>query len=206
MNVRKGSKWLLVLLLSASLAFSASPVGADDFDLETNPILFASKQLKVTAYPQAWSNWCWVAAAKSVANFHTGNKSTQCQFYKWGKKSSSCPNNTGNWTNYQNIFKQLGFKSNGTEVSGSVTFSRIKTEINNSRPLILRRSWLNNNGKKTGTHHATPVIGYNDTNNMVTYIHISTTTSGTKSVKEKHSYMKSNSKYSWTLSRYGMYK
>ncbi|GIQ71160.1 papain-like cysteine protease family protein [Xylanibacillus composti] len=192
---------LSLLSLSYVLIFALSFVG-------TSTASTTYKLLDVVQHPQEKSNWCWVAASKSIVQYHTGTAYTQCQIYKWGKGTTDCPNEDGSWSNYQNVFDNAGFVNKGTEASGTVTLNFIKGQIDADKPMIIRKSWLDSStGKKTGTNHAAPVIGYNTSTKRVAYINITySNPSNTGTVWRDYDYMVDNTSYEWTKSRYGMYK
>ncbi len=83
---------------------------------------------------------------------------SQCQYFKWGKQSSTCEaNEPGSFVaELPRAIKQGGV--NAGTVDYAQTFSWIKTAIYNRNPPILRYSWKSSSLKKA---HALPVRGFN---------------------------------------------
>jgi hypothetical protein len=179
------------------LALSATFLAALLF---SNPALSASKLLSVTKYNQEKSQWCWVAGSQSIIKYHTGIKYSQCQLYKWGKGVSSCSGNkAGTLSEIMQTFKKAGLKNEGYRSSSSAAYSTIKSELNNSRPMLARIGWKSTN-KKTG--HLVPIRGYDESGSKVNWIYIRQSNSEYR--KTSYSYLKDNSSWKWTHSIYGM--
>jgi hypothetical protein len=79
----------------------------------------ASKYVGSPVVVQEQSNWCWVAAGKSLASYHVGSNPSQCTAYKWGKDGSTCPNNTGTLGNVYSILVTAGSPTQGRRAPAS---------------------------------------------------------------------------------------
>lgn len=161
------------------------------------------KVLAVAAYSQEKSNWCWVAASKSIVKQQTGNTYAQCVLYMWGKGYDNCDSNeTGSlYTELPNIFRIAGFRNLGYPGDYPVSFNTIKLEINANRPLYVRIGW-----KPTLSEgHAVPVRGYDDSNSYVHWIYINEVPQASEYKYTSYNYLKDNAQWSWTHTRWGMY-
>ncbi|WP_054712001.1 C39 family peptidase [Bacillus sp. JCM 19041] len=165
--------------------------------------LGASKSLGVTSINQEKSQWCWVAAPQMIINYHKGSKPTQCTLVKRGKNVTSCENKPGSLDQTKRALTQSNMSSGGSTTSSASSYSTIKSNINNSRPLILRKEWKEN-GKKNGVGHLSVIDGYNDKDNKIRTIRIRE--SGTFKSWDKHSDLKSSSKFAWTHTIHGIKK
>ncbi|MGG1876428.1 C39 family peptidase [Paenibacillus cisolokensis] len=156
----------------------------------------ASKYLSVTATDQEKSQWCWVTAPQIIIKFHLGSAPSQCTLVKRGKNIKDCPNKPGTLSESKRAMTQSGISSGGT-TSGTVSFSTIKSDINNNRPMILRKEWKDGKGKKTGVGHLSVIYGFNDNSgNYVSLVKIR----NSNSFKSSTSYSKltNNSDFAWT--------
>ncbi len=95
-------------------------------------------QFPLAKREQAKTNWCWATAAQIVVEHKRGVVYSQCQYFKWGKQSSTCEaNEPGSFVaELPRAIKQGGV--NAGTVDYAQTFSWIKTAIYNRNPPILR--------------------------------------------------------------------
>lgn len=183
---------LLSVLLIALISFSIPSVA-----------FAASKSLGVTSMNQEKSQWCWVAAPQMIIHYHKNTKPTQCTLVKRGKNVKSCANEPGTLAQTKRALTQSGISNGGKTVSSAASYSTIKSNINNSRPVILRKEWKEN-GKKNGVGHLSVIDGYNDKDNKIRTIRIRQ--SGTFKTWDKHADLKSSSKFAWTHTIYNIKK
>jgi hypothetical protein len=161
----------------------------------------SEKVLNVKKYTQAKPKWCWVSASKSIVNYHKGVTASQCTIYKWVKIARKCSDRRGTLTNYKNVFKKAGFTNLGTQIKRPISFQDLRFQIDKSRPLLARITF-----KKSGSNHAAPIRGYStQSSDLVHWIYISTTPSKTQYRVNTYQYLKNNSSWGWTVTRYGMY-
>ena len=146
----------------------------------------AEKYLTMTYYKQEKSNWCWVAAAKMIVKYKTGNVISQCEIYKDGKNISSCTtNNTGSIADVRRALNANGVNP-GTETT--LTWDYVTSEIGVNRPIYSRIGWTSGGG------HAHVIRGYYNVGYSygVSYADPAT---GTTTSREYDSYMNNSS---WT--------
>lgn len=137
------------------------------------PVMAADKKLPIQRYQQGQNQWCWVAATQILVRYHLGKIEPQCQLHKWGKDASTCPNTPGNFgSEVTRALSRAGIANTGSLVSDKVSFSRIVTEIDANRPLLMRAGWKSTDKK---TAHMLPIRGYNN-NSGRSDVHYSTST------------------------------
>lgn len=107
----------------------------------------SSVYLSVPIYVQEQSNWCWAATSKSVSVYLGGSNSSQCQYVKWGKNSSSCANVTGDLsTDVRRALSSAGIRNTGSMINSAASTATISGQINNSKPLMVRWGWDSGGG------------------------------------------------------------
>jgi|HigsolmetaAR203D_1030402.scaffolds.fasta_scaffold01037_16 Papain-like cysteine protease AvrRpt2. len=171
--------------------------------LMESTVIAASKELNVTKYSQEKTQWCWVTAVQSVVHFHTGTKHSQCDLWKMGKNQSTCLNEPGNFSEVERIFSQLSFSNDGVTSTGSISFSAVKSEIDSSRPFLIRLGWKSTD-KKTG--HMAVVTGYDDRSDydFIKYIYINDAPTESVDRWNTPEYLEDNTNWSWTHTHKGI--
>lgn len=168
----------------------------------TQPALGANITRSLLADCQLKSNWCWVAGAQAIIDYH-GPKYLQCTIYKWGKNYGDCSTNEAGsiTTDLDRAFTAAGLANIGTATSGSVSFSTIVNEINANRPLLARMAWAD--GKAA---HMVPIRGYNNDNGatQVRYAHIHDCPEATNYYIIGYSSFFTVNGWSWSYTRKGM--
>lgn len=156
----------------------------------------SSVYLSVPIYVQEQSYWCWAATSKSVSVYLGGSNSSQCQYVKWGKNSSSCANVTGDLsTDVRRALSSAGIRNTGSMINSAASTATISGQINNSKPLMVRWGW------DSGGGHMLVIRGYTSDPGYLVVSYIdplqSYYSSGT------YDWMKSGSGHTWTHTRYG---
>lgn len=156
----------------------------------------SSVYLSVPIYVQEQSNWCWATTSKSVSVYLGGSNSSQCQYVKWGKNSSSCANVTGDLsTDVRRALSSAGIRNTGSMINSAASTATISGQINNSKPLMVRWGW------DSGGGHMLVIRGYTSDPGYLVVSYIdplqSYYSSGT------YDWMKSGSGHTWTHTRYG---
>lgn len=153
---------------------------------------------KANLWAQEKSQWCWVATSKTVVNHYKSTFPSQCALYEWGKAVSSCTGNLpGSFdTDVRRALVGAGMSNYGAAVSGGISHSHVKTEINNNRVVMVRWGW-----KSTGlsTGHMVVLSGYNTTNTNVQVVNPAG--SGSKLWKS-YAWVSDDGSHKWTHSRY----
>jgi hypothetical protein len=126
------------------------------------------KYLNVNLITQEHSNWCWAGTSVDVLNWY-GKTPSQCAVANWAfGRSDACGNGTFNWNSYANsansmygvngsiqaILSHWGVSSYGNAYS--LSFAGVVTEVNASRPFIMRFGWYGGGG------HFLVGYGYDD--------------------------------------------
>lgn len=125
-----------------------------------------------------------------------GSNSSQCQYVKWGKNSSSCANVTGDLsTDVRRALSSAGIRNTGSMINSAASTATISGQINNSKPLMVRWGW------DSGGGHMLVIRGYTSDPGYLVVSYIdplqSYYSSGT------YDWMKSGSGHTWTHTRYG---
>ena len=100
-------------------------------------------------------------------------------------------------------FRGANFSNWGIRVDDVISFSRLRSEIRNNRPLLIRKLW-------TGTNfaHIAPIYGYEYDRNLdykgVYWIDIKEAPTRSTYEFSEYDYMLYNNKYEWTHTLYGM--
>lgn len=183
----------LALLVCGFLVLSASGAEA------------TIRVLGLYAYSQAKSNWCWVAASKSVITYLTSNDPTQCTIYKRGKSVSSCAGNeTGSfYGDVERALSQSGVSDVGYAINTSVSYGTLVDNIDRRAPMLARLAWKSSDKK---TAHMAPIRGYdNDGNNTNVYwIYIENAPTSSDYRKNSYSLLRDNASWPWSHTRYSI--
>ena len=119
----------------------------------------SSKYLGVNIYSQyvngSGNNWCWAAASKSVSVYLGGSNSSVCQYVKWGKVSSSCPDVVGTFDDIWRSLKNSGIGNPGYVTTRAFSSAEVTSELNAGYPMLIRWAW---DGKQVG--HILAIRGY----------------------------------------------
>lgn len=190
-------------MLNKTYLFLASLVMLGTFHFSSSTsVNAASDILSVTAFSQEEPSWCWVAGVQSIVDYHH-KKISQCQLFKWGKDTDYCFNQTGSISNMRYSFRGANFSDWGKRENDVVSFVRIKTEIRNDRPFLIRKQW-----KGTEFAHIAPIYGFDQNRNLdfegVYWIDIKDAPQKSTYELSEYEYMLSNRKYEWTHTLYGM--
>ena len=156
----------------------------------------ASRYNTAGIYVQEQSNWCWVATSKTVLNHYNGSSPSQCQVYKWGKNSSSCPDGAGDFgIDVSGALTRGGVGGIGQVVTHSIPFATVQDEINVNRLVMVRWSW---NSSPSATGHMVILRGYNTTGSTVSYVNPLNSSYQSSS----YSAMVGDGTHTWTHTRY----
>jgi len=166
--------------------------------MPTSSIHAASKDLNVPIKNQEKSQWCWVTAPQIIIQYHLGSAPSQCTLVQRGKNIKTCPNEPGTLSETQRAMTKSGISNGGTIVSGTVSFNTIKSNINNYRPMILRKEWKDGKGKKTGIGHLTVVHGFNDDSSTAKVYIVRIRESNSYKDTVLYSELLNNPKFVWT--------
>ncbi len=123
-----------------------------------------SRYLNVNGQAQEKSNWCWAATGNSIARYY-GKTYSQNQFCNRAfgyTMNAACPNDQATLANDQRAFRSIGI-SQGSYISGTLSFGGLQTEINANRPVMTRIGW------KAGGGHMMDIIGYDSSNSTIEY-------------------------------------
>ncbi|MCD7757428.1 MAG: C39 family peptidase [Clostridiales bacterium] len=99
---------------------------------------------------QSKSKWCWAACSVSIL-YHYGEDVTQSSFVKYVKGTTD--NATASREEVKSGLSHWGLSSTITE--SALSFSTVKSEINNSRPIYV--SW-----QQSSTSHAVVLDGWDN--------------------------------------------
>ena len=100
-----------------------------------------NKYLSVPIVQQAKSSWCWVASSKSLALYFGGVDDTQCQYFRWGKSTDDCPDESGDFFNVSKALAGGGVSDRGTIVQRALTTEEIMDGIRHDSPMLMRWGW-----------------------------------------------------------------
>jgi len=159
----------------------------------------ASTYLSISMQAQEKSNWCWDASGNTVADWW-GHDLTQTKFCQiaHNESGSDCANQQGYLSDQQRVYRWLGFSSAGYYNSNGYTlsFSGIRTEIDNRRPIGTRIGWSSGGG------HMHVIYGYNADTTSVLYGDPWPSSNRYNSMS--YTSYKSNSRFTWTHTVYGV--
>ncbi len=155
----------------------------------------ASRYLNVTGQAQEKSNWCWAATGNSIAKYY-GKSYSQNQFCNLAfgySQNAACPNDQATLANDQRAFRSIGI-SQGSYISGTLSFGTLQTEINANRPVMTRIGW------KSGGGHMMDIIGYDSSNSTIEYYN--PWGSDPRYNTSTYNWYLNNSQFQWTHSLY----
>lgn len=146
----------------------------------------------VKAAKQEKSNWCWAASGVAVL-YRYGKDVSQTNF------SLSATGGTSNTAQSVDTVKS-GLKkfSISSSSTSALTFTQVKTEINNSRPIIVGLTYL------VGGGHMVVLNGW-DTSSGTNKVQYMDPASG-KYVVKTYTWLKSNSTWTWKQTIYKISK
>lgn len=132
---------LLILFLIVPLpvlSFSQSNSGTFP-DKKSGTIAY--RDLNIIGEPQTQSQWCWAAVSATVINHYNYYKVSPCEIASEAFDFNCCKNEFA--CNNQNSILFIGniiddYAAAPTLISGTVSASTIKDELDNDDPLILR--------------------------------------------------------------------
>ncbi|MFF0967899.1 papain-like cysteine protease family protein [Streptomyces sp. NPDC003703] len=150
------------LLLAAVLSATAlSVTGASAAD---SPHTAASsrKVLDFTEQVQSKDNWCWAATGASIAAYqgHSVSQNSFCNAAFGRSQNSTCPNDQATLGNDQSAYRWLGMAP-GTYINGTISYSKLQSEIDYNRPVQTRIAWSSGGG------HMEVLYGYDTSTNFV---------------------------------------
>jgi hypothetical protein len=128
---------------------SSTPYRALLWDVEVLGKLIKSKQLAFTMQAQTQSNWCWAANSTSVSHFYWPlSPWTQCGVAGAELSRTDCCNSPVpqpcNVPWY--LDRALTRTQNFVSVTGPVSFSTVRAEIDAGRPVGVRIGWAGGGG------------------------------------------------------------
>lgn len=197
----RASLWLaatIVGLVAIAPAAAAAPVLAPV--LAPNGVLapdavLASRSLNVSGQAQQKSNWCWAATGNSIAAYYgySYSQNAFCNMAFGYAQNATCPNNQATLANDQRAFRTIGI-SQGSYISGTLSFSTLTTEINANRPVMTRIGWSSGGG------HMMDIIGYDSSNSTIEYYN--PWPDDPRYNTSTYNWYRSNSQFTWTHSLY----
>jgi hypothetical protein len=116
------------------------------------------KYLSVNLVQQEHSNWCWSGSSVSVLNWY-GQRPSQCAVANWALGINyACGNTNFNWNSTAN--QPNGMYGGGGTIQGILShwgvnsyggnyylyWASVVTEINASRPFVMRYGWTGGGG------------------------------------------------------------
>lgn len=151
--------------------------------------------LNVNGQSQQKSNWCWAASGNSIAAFYGKNYSQNqfCNLAFGNALNAACPNNQASLANDQRAFRSIGI-SQGSYISGTLSFASLVTELSNNRPVMTRIGW------KRGGGHMMDIIGYDASNSTIEYYN--PWPDDQRYNYSAYNWYKNNSQFTWTHSLY----
>lgn len=104
------------------------------------------KTVEVKGVTQGSKPWCWAATCAALINYYKGKSLTASTVANYVYPSN--PDQGATWTEIKKAYNHWGLSPSQT---GKITFSKIKTNINNNKPMHLGL-----------TGHSVGLIGYED--------------------------------------------
>lgn len=111
--------------------------------------LFQSKQLTFDMEAQTQSNWCWAATSKSVSHYYWFlSRWTQCRIANAELGLTGCCDDPvpGPCNVPWYLDRALTRTSNFVSITGTVSFSTVRDEIDAGRPVGVRVGWSGGGG------------------------------------------------------------
>lgn len=170
---------LLCWLVGQSPAATAAP-------------LPAATVLDITMQAQQDTNWCWSAAGTTIAVFqgYSVDQNRFCALAKNTDPSQRCRNDQAHLGEVRGAFQDLGFRSPGSYLSSTITYSALQSQIAASRPVETRIGW------QAGGGHMHVLYGYDTAKNWVYWG--DPWGSSTRYNWATYTYYRSNSSFTWT--------
>ncbi|MEU3016122.1 MULTISPECIES: papain-like cysteine protease family protein [unclassified Nocardiopsis] len=163
--------------------------------IAATPAVGAARTLGVVRVSQEKSQWCWAAGAQMMVRYHTSNKPSQCTLVKRGKKSSTCANATGTLDELRRAMGQSGMGNTGSKSGSAASFANVRTDIDKSRPLLIRIAWKSTQKK---TAHIGVVRGYDTSGSKVKWVYVRNAPATSEYRSTSHSTLKNNKDWAWT--------
>lgn len=109
--------------------------------------------LRVPKKSQKQNQWCWAGCSDAVLSFY-GKKIKQCYMANFAWSQDDCCSTPANCNSPNSMYGTAGSLQgilkhwcvSSQKVTSSLTFSSVKSEIKNSRPLIIRYGWATGGG------------------------------------------------------------
>lgn len=121
---------------------------------------------QATFVHQAKSQWCWVAVSQAMAIWvrKTTQVPSQCDLYNYGKNTTGCPDNPGDFGGeVTRALTKGGVKNTGDVMVAPATFAQVVDDINANHLMMVRWQW---NANPT-TGHMLAIRGYDtDSKNL----------------------------------------
>ncbi|MCG8485272.1 MAG: C39 family peptidase [Clostridia bacterium] len=128
----------------------------------TVTVMAATTTLSIPRVQQAKSKWCWAACSEMVGQYMNSDSSRDQWDVVKHIKGSSYPNKGGTSSEIERSIKYVTKDMYTASTSRSpLSFSRHKSDINNSEPLIVWMSWDSSGA------HVVVASGYNDTSDKL---------------------------------------
>ena len=108
-------------------------------------------------------------------------------------QNATCPNNQATLANDQRALRTIGI-SQGSYISGTLSFSTLTSEINADRPVMTRIGWT------AGGGHMMDIIGYDSSNSTIEYYN--PWKADPRYNTSTYNWYRSNSQFTWTHSLY----
>lgn len=153
-----------------------------------------AKVVDVEAVTQEKTNWCWAASTKCISDYLGGKGLSQSAIVKSVK--GSIVDKGASDAEIQEALENDGI--NTTYKHGKLSYSRLRTDIINDKPIEAVISW------KKGGAHAIVLYGYSgrttDSTNLVYYMNPGK--DSTKFNIQEYNSFCDNNKFSWRSSFY----
>lgn len=141
---------------------SSTPYRALLWDVDIAGRRVRSRQLDFTMQAQTESNWCWAATATSVSHFYrVRSRWTQCRVADAElQRTDCCGSPTAGPCNVPwYLDRALTRTRNLVRVTGPVSFSAVRAEIDAGRPVGARVGWSGGGGHFTCIYGYSTVLG-----------------------------------------------
>ncbi|NEA32661.1 papain-like cysteine protease family protein [Streptomyces sp. SID13031] len=193
--------WLTATVVGLAALLPLAPAPAAAATVAATPVapvaakVLASRYLQVNGQSQQKTNWCWAATGNSIAAFYGKNYSQNqfCNLAFGYSLNGICPNDQATLANDQRAFRSIGI-SQGSYISGTLSFGSLQTEINANRPVMTRIGW------KAGGGHMMDIIGYDTSDSSIEYYN--PWGSDPRYNYSTYNWYLNNSQFTWTHSLY----
>lgn len=160
--------------------------------------------LGVPMYKQEKSLWCWAASSKMMIAYVAKQYPAQCDVVKKGLNKSKCDDLTGVF--YGDIDRALSAYgvNPGTAYNSVPTEAKLRENLNASKPVMIRYGYKSTLLKKVG--HVVVIKGYEWNASAGAYRYSWQDPGSGTTVTGTFGYLKNNSTWAWTHSRFNMTK